>query len=607
MARRPHATSHAAAVPREHGHAALIALPLLPIAGIFSFAMLPRIHANPTLLWSFMSAGGVLLAWWVLLALSSRGRALRTQYLLRPEHYMQMVAQGAIYTYWAIYWDPIRDAAALIAAQIVFAYAFDWLLSWSRRDTTILSFGAFPIIFSTNLFLRFRDDYFALQFVLVAVAFLAKEFLRWNKDGRRVHIFNPSSFPLAVASLLLLATGTTDITWGVDIARQLFQPPHIYLFLFLISLPGQYKFGVTTMSLSAVLTTYLFGLAYFGVTGTYFFVDSYIPVAVFLGMLLLFVDPATSPRTELGRVIFGALYGASTVALYGVLTAFGAPGFYDKLLQIPILNLSIQLIDRAAGSRALAWLDPARLGRSWQPARRRLAYTSTWVVVFIVMALTQGVGDAHPGNFIPFWQQACADGRRNACRQLDVMVATACKDGSGWACNEFGLRVAVEQPPAPQVMAAAFTRACGFGSGAGCANAAAATSDIARLRDDAPNVDDYRVLLRIGKGAITDPPAGVYQRACDQGWLDGCEALAFAFKNGTPPLPRDAQRAIALLEKTCAAGNASACFNAAAMYHNGDGLPADEKRAQEYLRKACDGKFLRACDMLATASTASHD
>jgi len=43
------------------------------------------------------------------------------------------------------------------------------------------------------------------------------------------------------------------------------------------------------------------------------------------------------------------------------------------------------------------------------------------------------------------------------------------------------------------------------------------------------------------------------------------------------------------------------------MYHNGDGLPADEKRAQEYLRKACDGKFLRACDMLATASTASHD
>src|SRR5205823_5996157 len=150
-----------------------------------------------------------------------------------------------------------------IAAQIVFAYAFDMLLSWWRRDTYVLTFGAFPIILSINLFLRFRDDFFIWQFLLVAAAFLAKEFIRWNKDGRRVHIFNPSSFPLAVASVILLATHTTGLTWGEDIATQLFRPPQIYLFLFLVSLPGQYKFGITTMSVSAVLTTYLFGLAYY--------------------------------------------------------------------------------------------------------------------------------------------------------------------------------------------------------------------------------------------------------------------------------------------------------------------------------------------------------
>src|SRR5205814_7724797 len=64
-----------------------------------------------------------------------------------------------------------------------------------------------------------------------------------------------------------------------------------------------------SMTMSAVVTTYVFGRVYFALTGTYFFYDSYIPISVFLGMHLLFNDPATSPRTELGRIIYGSLYG----------------------------------------------------------------------------------------------------------------------------------------------------------------------------------------------------------------------------------------------------------------------------------------------------------
>ena len=121
------------------------------------------------------------------------------------------------------------------------------------------------------------------------------------------------------------------------------------------------------MSLSAILTTYGFGLAYFAATGTYFFVDSYIPVAVFLGMLLLFVDPATAPRTELGRIMFGAVYGASTVGLYTLLEQDGRPTFYDKLLQMPFMNLSVRAVDRAARSPKMAWLDPESIGRRLRP------------------------------------------------------------------------------------------------------------------------------------------------------------------------------------------------------------------------------------------------
>ena len=71
-------------------------------------------------------------------------------------------------------------------------------------------------------------------------------------------------------------------------------------------------------------------------------------------MHLLFTDPSTSPRTELGRVIFGVLYGLSACALYQLLGALGVPTFYDKLLQVPVLNLSVRALDRAARSRWLA-------------------------------------------------------------------------------------------------------------------------------------------------------------------------------------------------------------------------------------------------------------
>src|SRR4029450_6161703 len=138
----------------------------------------------------------------------------------------------------------------------------------------------------------------------------------------------------------------------------------MYLFLFLVALPGQFLFGVTTMTMAAVVTTYLFGLGYYALTGTYYFFDSYIPIAVFLGMHLLFTDPSTAPRTDLGRMIFGVLYGISTIALYALLGMAGLPAFYDKLLQVPLLNLSVKSIDRIVGSETLRLLEHTRHERS---------------------------------------------------------------------------------------------------------------------------------------------------------------------------------------------------------------------------------------------------
>lgn len=249
-------------------------LPLIFTIGLAAIGLLLA-RQSSTLLWSFLGAGTALFMWNVVLFRSAlrTGRTLKLEIVLRKQHYLQACAQGTILLYWGWYWRQVYDSAHLIAAQLLFAYAFDMLLCWSRRNTYTLGFGPFPVIFSINLFLWFKQDWFYLQFLMVALGFAAKEMIHWDKEGRPAHIFNPSSFPLAAFSLGFLLTGKSDMTWGRDIANTQFYPPHMYLMLFLVSLPGQFLFGVTSMTMSAVVTTYLFGLLYFAATGTYFFFD----------------------------------------------------------------------------------------------------------------------------------------------------------------------------------------------------------------------------------------------------------------------------------------------------------------------------------------------
>jgi hypothetical protein len=304
----------------------------------------------------------------------------------------------------------------------------------------------------------------------------------------------------------------------------------MYLMLFLIGLPGQFFFGVTSMTMSAVATTYVFGLFYYAATGVYFFYDSYIPIAVFLGMHLLFTDPSTSPRTELGRVIFGALYGLSTVVLYQLLGSLGMPTFYDKLLQVPILNLSIKAIDRAARSRMLRSFDPERIGRSLAPRRRHLAYMSVWAVVFAIMSAAQGVGDSHPGQWLPFWRQACEDGRPYACPYLADLQAGFCSQGLGWSCNEAGLlHIALSRSGEdlrrldPAGAVEPFSRGCDLGFSQACQNLSTLNGAGGAFASTPPAIEDYPVILRGSKGKIRErDPSALYAIACHQGWPGAC-------------------------------------------------------------------------------------
>ena len=449
-----------------------LALPPALAAGVAAFALLPAASRQPALAQSLVAAAVLLVGWHAGLLLRARGgvRRRRVVFVPRAQHYLQAGAQLSVLLYWGWHWRPVYDHLPLVAAQLLFAYAFDMLLAWSRRDTYALGWGPFPVIFGINLFLWFEPDLFLLQLLMIAVGLGAKELIRWERDGRRVHVFNPSSFPLALCSLVLLLTATTDRTLGQEIATTFDIPAGIGLWIFLIALPGQLRFGVAPMTLAATVTLFVLSAAYRAATGAYFFVDSHIPAAVFLGMNLLFTDPSTSPRTELGRLAFGVLYGLSVAVLYAALGTLGAPTFYDKLLAVPLLNLTVQALDRWARSDAVRRLDPASLGRALSARRRHLAYMAVWAAAFLPIDALDGVGDVREAG-VPLWRQACDRGRADACRALAATYAPECVAGSARACNELGILAAEGLASTPLPAPAAFARACSLGLPEGCANA----------------------------------------------------------------------------------------------------------------------------------------
>jgi hypothetical protein len=498
-----------------------------------SYLLLDPIHQRPGLLWAFVGAVTVLVAWGALLYGASvrASRTLIVEVAIRKHHWVQALAQVVVYAWWGWHARFVYAFLPLILAQVLFAYAVDALLTWSRRDTWYLGFGPLPVVLSVNLFLWFRPDWFHWQFAIILVGYLGKELIRWHRGDRSAHIFNPSSFPLAVFSLALILTGTSDITLGREIANTQFDAPHIYLVIFLASLPGQVLFGVARMTMPAVVTMYLVSMGYFEITGTYLFYDVHIPVPVFLGMHLLFTDPSTSPRSESGRILFGVMYALGTIFFWVLLSSHGVPTFYDKLLPVPLMNLTVRAIDRLVKAKPLAALDPTRIGASLSTVGRHAAYTTIWAGAFVALLAVQGVGDEHPGQYLPFWEDACEAGSRRACEYQSFLEFVYCTNGSAWACNEWAIGEVREDP---RTALQAFRRACERNYEPACGNAerlAEGARNAGTWARSLPPAGELPILLRGTKPPLEErDPERLRALACDQGWDELCSAGIDAFR-----------------------------------------------------------------------------
>ncbi|MGD1088616.1 MAG: tetratricopeptide repeat protein [Verrucomicrobiota bacterium] len=620
----------------------MLTLPLV-LTGVFvALGFFSRARTNPHLAWTYAGVAAFLLCWQLALFLRSGRKALGFAWEFVPvrSHYIQALVQLSIYAYWGWYWRNVYAEAPLILSQVVFLYIFDALLTWSRGQTWRLGFGPWPIIFSTNLFMWFRDDWFVFQFLMVALGVLGKQFIRWQRDGKLTHIFNPSALALTIISLILIFTGTSGYTWGEQIAITQGLPPHLYSEIFLCGLVVQYFFSVTLLTFSAAAVIGLLSLTYTKMTGVYLFVDSNIPIAVFLGLHLLMTDPATTPRSSLGKIIFGGLYGAGVFGAVFVLNAIGAPGFYDKLIVVPILNLLTPLLDR------VAILGVAGKFGRWEktvgPRKMNLAFMGGWTALFLTMLATGFVEAPHPGATIAFWEKAAEENRPHAAEHLrlllydfdrrdlndrDLPVAAVGINGSlsreqvlGILCNQVAsIYAAGKFVPADHAKAAFyFEKACEFGNTEGCANLAI---EYFRTNLDGAQVDIGRALSTLEQsGAVSNNGRICFLvgYAYDTGRgrpLDKAKARQFyekgavlgelaAWKNlarmqlageGGPP---DHAAAALWLQKAADAQDGISCLYLARMYHNGDGVPQDEQKAVALLEKACSLGVESACLLL---------
>tara|TARA_B100001123_G_scaffold425550_2_gene538534 strand:+ start:11597 stop:13399 length:1803 start_codon:yes stop_codon:yes gene_type:complete len=542
-----------------------------------------------------LGATSILVFWTLLLrnSVTKSKRSLGIDIVLRKQHYIQACAQLSVYLYWGWYWREVYDSAHLIAAQLLFAYAFDMLLTWSRREKYILGFGPFPIIFSINLFMWFKPDWFYLQFLMVAVGFAVKEFIRWNKNGKNVHIFNPSSFPLGIFALGLILTGSTSLTWGPEIAVTQIFPPHIYLVIFLASLPAQLLFGVAPMTMAAVATTYIFILIHSYITGTQFFSPSDIgggavPIAAFLGMHLLFNDPSTSPRTEVGRVFFGVLYGIGIIILFGVLEQAGIPTHYDKLLAVPILNLLIQIIDVSVRSSGLSSPTPSPREGHQLSMRRNLSYVTAWIIFFAVMqartttevALARGVSLLSQNQIddtVKHYQDLIQSDPHQAKYQNELGYVLL-RAGRGKEALTPLLRAAELDDTVPQThnsLGAVYAQTGRW------SEAVQAFRRSIELQPDYPEAQfNLAQLYDEGRGVIENDSEAVelYRSAAGHGHLGAQVNLGRMYKDGRG-VSRDDQEAVRWYNLAASQGHPFAQYNLALMYRAGEGTTPDNVAA----------------------------
>ena len=125
-----------------------------------------------------------------------------------------------------------------------------------------------------------------------------------------------------------------------------------------------------------------------------------------------------------------------------------------------------------------------------------------------------------------------------------------------------------------QTAADAFGKACDKGEGAAC-------TALGEMKFQG---------LGVAKDAKGAQP--VLEKACELGDFAGCNDVGLVLV-GTDPTG-----AMKYFEKACNSSSQLGCLGLGQIYRGGRGVPKDEKRGRELIKKACDGNVGAACKLL---------
>ena len=161
---------------------------------------------------------------------------------------------------------------------------------------------------------------------------------------------------------------------------------------------------------------------------------------------------------------------------------------------------------------------------------------------------------------------------------------SGCATGDAGSCYRLGtprtIRIVDAQKRA--VATAPYEKACATGENAACFALAMHLDD-----DGGLPVDGQRAFE-------------LFVAACDAGFPPACQRASIFYRVSVPSSEPDApEKASALLDKACAAGLPSACYDLAQAGAVGGAKPVDDATAERLLDKGCSGGSFDACLLMA--------
>jgi hypothetical protein len=248
-------------------------------------------------------------------------------------------------------------------------FAADAAFSFARFGSWRIGAAPLPIVLSTNLFAWFNPAGIVIS---ILAAFASKALVRRGEG----HVLNPSAIGLSVGGAIALVA--PDLVHFGGVFHTMNLAPNMAELIIVLALVPQARFRILPVSIGAVLAL--------GATGN----NAVLRPAMLLAVAVLATDPATIPRSDAGKLLFGGFLGLTIPLTSSLLRHSGQIDDFAKVLPIPVAN----------------WLGPwfdLLGGKAVMRAKPALASVARWTTGRALPLWLRGAAPLPNAVFVVCW------------------------------------------------------------------------------------------------------------------------------------------------------------------------------------------------------------